>query len=333
MRGRRVGPDRDDRHVPAGLAVEAAVNGGAAVSGTANGEGDATLVFPASTTLDAAGKGEMDANIFLDTCAATHRVIVMDRARTPPAAADGCERREIPGVFWVRRLNTIVVDVSGTAPSLLLIRQDTPPPPPKPDAVADDEEVKKPRTPSPIGPVVFGGGGIGSITDIGVQTCGSVTPCTAKNSGLNYTFGAEFWMKEWLGIDAAYLRPRKFTASGGDTFNFNTDMNTDIWTIAGLVAAPLGRVRVYAKAGVNYSQATSTTVETIALASQTITLKTRGWGYLYGGGTEVWFSKRLAAYGEFDVAKLNGTPQGGGEAKLDDKYTAVVGGVRLRVGR
>ncbi len=320
------------RHLPPGSAVEAVINTGPAISGTANQDGDVTLVFPASTPLGPGGKAEMDANVFLDTCKAVHRVVIFDRAKTPPPAADDCDRREITGVFWVRRVNTLVVDTATSTPSLLLIKgKYVPPPPPKPESASGEDETQKPRRKSPVGPMIFGGGGLGTYSAIAGETCGLVSPCSTNQTAINGTAGIQFWMKEWLGIEGSYLRPKQFNASGGDTFTFNTGVTADIYSVNGLVGAPLGLVRPYAKGGVNFTASSSTTVETIDVSSQTIAFKTRGWGYAYGGGVDVTIGKRIIGFAEVDFLKLNGGAVGGGPAQLDDKYTAIVIGARLQL--
>jgi len=107
------------RNAPAGSSVEILVNAASAGTGEVDSEGEAKVAFKLPE-----GKTEMDANVFVDACDAGKRrkVVISDRVRLPPPPAEGCERREIAGVYWVRPINTLVVDVGAVAPSLLLVR-------------------------------------------------------------------------------------------------------------------------------------------------------------------------------------------------------------------
>ena len=86
---------------------------------------------------------EQDSNIFVDVCEKSRRVLVVDRNKRPPALPAGCDRRDISGIFWVRPINTLVVDVSGTQPSMLLVRGAYKPP--KPQAEGEEESGPKCR--------------------------------------------------------------------------------------------------------------------------------------------------------------------------------------------
>jgi hypothetical protein len=138
------------RNAPAGSNVEVVLNAASAGTGVVDSEGEAKVPF----TLPA-DKTEMDANVFVDVCNAAklRKVIINDRARLPPPPAEGCDRGEIPGIYWVRPVNTIVVDVGGPTPTLLLVRGSYTPP--KPSREVLDEE--HPSTPAPR-PLMFAGG-------------------------------------------------------------------------------------------------------------------------------------------------------------------------------
>src|SRR5690242_3560988 len=96
------------RHLPAGTAVEVTLNGAAGGNGTADASGDVTVPF---TIPEKDGKSDFDANIFVDVCDKLRRVVIVEVTRPASPVAEGCERREISGLFWVRRSNTIVVDM------------------------------------------------------------------------------------------------------------------------------------------------------------------------------------------------------------------------------
>ena len=90
------------RKAPPGTRVEVAVNASANVDQA----GDAKLPIDLPA---AAGKPEIDANVFVDFCDTTRRVVIVERERLPPPADPSCTRRQISGVFWVRRVNTLVM--------------------------------------------------------------------------------------------------------------------------------------------------------------------------------------------------------------------------------
>ena len=122
----------------------------------------------------------------------TRRVVIVERDRLPPAPEAGCTRRQISGVFWVRPVNTIVIDAGGANPTLLLIKGSYSLDPDKPD---------RPRTASLGGLVVFGGGGFGAFRDVRALACGNVTPCGGHDSGLGYTAGATYWFGRFVGAE------------------------------------------------------------------------------------------------------------------------------------
>ena len=307
------------RQVPPGETIELVLNATKVATATADASGEATLPLDLQKNI---GKTEIDANIFLDVCDKLYRVIVVERTKLPDPQQPGCARRDIPGLYWVRQVNTLVVDVGGPTPKLLLIKG--------PYTV----EVPHTWTQAPAGLVVFGGGGFLTFRDAAAIFCGSVTSCSGKDRQLAYTGGATFWITPFLGAEASYLRPRKVTAQGsGDTFRFDSSLDTQIVTVAGKVGVPIGPVRLYGQAGMNYHQATSLTTETIDTVAQTLQLKTKGWGWLFGGGGEVWLAGSFALYGELGFAAIKGPNEAGGEGRIDDRVHYIVGGARVRIGR
>jgi hypothetical protein len=301
------------------------VNTASAGKGVVDAEGESKVPFtlPQGTT-------EMDSNVFVDTCDTLRKVLIVDRNRVAPPPAVGCDRKDIPGIFWVRPVNTIVVDVGTANPSLLLVRGAYTPPKP----TAEGEE-SAPAKPLPKGLMMFAGGAYTSIRDAAVFACGTAQPCTPHSIGLTYTFGASFWLSRFVGVEGTYIRPHKVTAEGGDGFTFKTDFESDVWTIAGKLGAQAGPVRIYGKGGLDYHQATTKTVERLDLASQTFEYKTTGWSWLFGGGVEIWMGEkqRAAIYADGSVIRLKGKADSGGEAEIDDRLKAIAVGVKLRLGR
>jgi len=124
-----------------------------------------------------------------------------------------------------------------------------------------------------------------------------------------------------------------------------TALETNVVTLAGKIGAPVGPARIYGLAGATYHWATSTTTETIA--DQTVTVgdvtrtipggtqvfvvNTEGWGWLFGGGAEIWATPRFAIYGEFTRVYLKGGDADGGEGSLDERASMILAGARFRI--
>src|SRR2546430_4962910 len=117
------------RNAGPGTPVEVVVNGTKAGAGTADAGGDATVAFSLQAQT---GKDEMDANVYVETCDKTRRVLIVDAGRAPGPAGSGCERAQISGLYWVRAGKTPVVGGGGVAPHLPLIQGPHHPPPPAP---------------------------------------------------------------------------------------------------------------------------------------------------------------------------------------------------------
>jgi hypothetical protein len=317
------------RHLPVGTPVEIVLNTETVGTGTVADDGDVTIPF---TLPENNGKAEMDANVHVDVCEKVRRVIIMDQTRTPPEPAAGCERKEISGLFWVRRVNTIVIDLAPANPTLLLINGNyTPPRPMTPEEEAAGGE-SAPHAPLPKGLVMFAGGGQFSSRDFTTTFCGNVA-CSGGGTALGLHFGATYWITRNFGVEGSYFNPQTLKVNGGTNFAFETGMSVNMWSIVGKAGVQAGAVRIYGQGGTNYHQATITTTESIttAAASQKIEFQTRGWNWTYGGGAEVWI-KKVAIYGEFDVAWLKGTARAGGEAQIDDRARLFLTGIRLHVG-
>jgi hypothetical protein len=316
------------RNAPAGATAEVVVNGATAGTGTVGEEGNGSVSFSLGQD-----KTEMDANVFVDICDKVRRVILVDRGRLPSPAAEGCDRRDISGVFWVRPINTLVIDFGGVNPTLLLIKGSYTPP--KPHEESEEGSSSGPHRQAPTGFVLFGGGGLTTFRDATTIACGNVSNCSGS-SGIGYSFGAAYWFTRFLGAEVTYLNPKTLKIQGGDTasnFSFTSKLNANLTTIAGVLAAPAGPMRFYGKGGMNYHQATSDTSETIGTATQTFQLKTKGWSWLYGGGAEAWFTRKFGIYGEVGRARVKGDAEVGSTGRLDDRLNYLLFGARLRIGR
>jgi opacity protein-like surface antigen len=309
------------RNAPAGTNVEVVVDAAVAGTAVAGAGGAASVPFKLP-----AGKTEMDANVFVDVCAKLDRVLVVERSRQGPPPAVGCERREIGGLFLVRPVNTLVIDVGGPTPALLLIKGRYTPPRPH-------VENAGPARLLPTGLVLFGGVGSSKFSDAFSLACGNASACSDKSPAVSFSGGATYWFTRYLGAEATYLRPSKAKAAGGDGFNFRSELDPDVWTILGKAGAGSGRIRAFGHGGLDYHQATTTSTETIDAGTQTFAYRTKGWGFTFGGGLEVWVASKFAIYGEFDVMKIKGNAEGSGEEQIDDRLRVFSVGLRLRLRR
>jgi len=309
------------RNGPPSTSVEVLLNGAPVGTGTTNDAGEVTIPVSAGNTITDKG---IDANIYVDICEKVRRIQIVDRSKVVPAPADTCDRREISGLFWVRTFNTIAFDLGGPAPSLLLVRGTYVYKPPR------DEDAPRVWRPLPTGLLVYGGAGLAKLTDAYSLACGNAPNCSGTDSALGgYTFGATFWVKRWIGVEGAYVKPRQTKATGGDTFSFTTTQDTDIFTITGKGGVPVGPVRIVGEAGMAYHQGTQATTQTIDVQRQLLGFKTHGWAYVWGGGVEVWAWKKVAIYGDLGVIRVKGQANTGGEAQLDDTVRYVFIGAKF----
>ena len=324
------------RNAPAGSNVEFALNTTTVATATADSTGYATLVGKPQGTPP---KPEIDALLYVDTCASLRRVIVVERGQLAAPQDAGCERTPISGLFLVRPVSTIVVDVAGPNPTVLLRQGRFDP---------RTANVTRNWTPSPSGLVVFGGGGLARFGDVEARACGDVTECSGGGFRGTYTAGATIWFKPFLGVEGSYLKAAKSTVTGSQSnFRFDTVLDAHLVTVAGKAGVPIGPVRIYGQGGANYHWATWGTtqvvdpttvtvdgvVRTIPGGTQTFGLRTSGWGWLVAGGLEVWLWPSVALYGEGGRAVVKGNAEDDADGRLDDSLIHFVLGARVRIGR
>jgi len=329
------------RNAPPGATIELVRNAATIGSAAAGADGGATLAVALPP-----GVSETDVHVYVDVCDKLRRVFLVERGLQPPPQGRACDRKEIYGWFVVRRqITTLVLDLGGPNPSLWL-RQGPVPSEwlsqgPAPLAAAAHRR-------APTGLVLFGSGSLVKFSDALTVACGTVSQCAGKDFRATYTAGVAYWITRFLAAEASYMKPAKVTADGsGDTFRFNSFLDARILTITGKVGVPIGPVRLYGQAGANYHQATSSTTQTIddvtvtvddvdqtiKGGTQTLELKTAGWGWLFGGGFEAWVAPSFAIYVEGGHARLRGAAVGGGEGGIDDRVTFVLVGARVHIGR
>jgi hypothetical protein len=325
------------RNGVAGSAVEVILNNTPPITGTIDSAGEARIPVEIKSIV---GKDEMDAYLYVDACPKLTRILILGVGHLPPSEGT-CRRSSITGLFWVRTVNTVVVNLAGQPPSLLLIVGKYTPPPP------GTEDAPRSWTPAPTGIVAFGGGLYGRFSEFSTLQCGDVAACEPNDDGFGFHGGGAFWVTPFLAAEAAYVELPSATATGaGTNFQFDSDLDANLVTVAGLVGAQGGPMRFYGKVGAVFHRATTTITQTndpvtvtiddvpvtIPGGTQTFETTTEGWGWLFGGGAEAWFNRRVGLYGELDFARLQGNPTRGGEGELDDRVMMVFFGLRVHIG-
>jgi hypothetical protein len=328
------------RRAPIGSTVELFVNGTKAGSAQADAAGDATIPFKLPT--GAAGKNEegkneqIDARVYVDTCGESRRVLVVARDVAPIPPEAGCVRQEVTGIFNVRRITSLVVNV-GDPIATVLLRQGS-----------YSLNPRGPRRQAPTGLVIFGGGAFTTYANALEFGCAGVPTCTGDERGLGYTVGADYWITRYLAVEGSYIRPAHLTVAGsGEAFHFDSFFEPHLFTGAGKVGIPVGPVRFYGRGGFNYHRGESGTTQVIDAVSvtvdgvttttpgstQTVEAKTDGWGWLVGGGAEIWVTPAFAFYGEYGGAGVKGSAEVRDQGQIDNRVMILAAGVRIKLGR
>ena len=300
-----------------GEAVEVLVNGGPPTAGTIGPDGMATVTI--TLPANPAGRAEMDARLTVDACGSMRRVHIVERTQLAPAASEGCTRSEVSGVYWIRQRSTIVIDIAGAIPSVLLRQGEWNPNAPVARTV-------------PRGLVAFGGGGISGMSEAAAIACGNVGDCGDDGYVGAYNLGATFWFTRWLGVEGSYLRPSRSVVEGtGFGYTFSSAFDADIVNAVLKIGVPVGPVRIFGQGGGTYHDGNTKMTQTIGEATQVVDTRTDGWSYTYGGGLEAWINDRFALYGEAGQTKIKGQERLAGEIEIDDKLTHFLFGVRFRI--
>ena len=306
------------RHAPAGQTIELFLNATKVATATVPAQGDTTL--PLNLRVNHAGKTEIEANIFVDVCDSIRRVIVVERGEPAAAQEPGCDRRDITGLYEVRRVNTLVMDLGGANPTMMLIKGKYSP------------EASMHWSESPKGIVLFGGIGRSDLRDAVAISCGDASDCNGNKAGTAYGGGVTIWVTPFLGAEGGYYKLPSATARGtGSNFSFNSSLDPQVVTVAGRIGIPIHAVRISGQIGANFHDAILKTQETINGASQNFEIETRGWGWMWGAGMEIWAASRFAIYADVGFASMKGTPTGGGEAQFTDRLRFVAIGARVAV--
>jgi hypothetical protein len=327
---------------PPGAALELALNTTTVQTAKADDKGVAPMPLPLP-----AGKTEIDVRVFVDVCEQARKVTLVESGWQPAPMGAGCIRHELFGVFELHESTSLVVDAAEQSQAVW-IRQGKPPASWLDPNVEPEHESGGFEWPTATGLVIFGGAGVSTLGNFGGIACGTQVECSEASVRLTFRAGAEFWLGKYLAASGSYLKPLKAEAVGtGTGFTYTTAQITDIVTFTGKVGLPFGRVRLWVEAGGIYSRATMVTDQlvdsiTITVDDTTTTfpggahrtlLQTAGFGWIAGGGGEVWLTKKFAIYGEFTRASVKGSPRAGGEGQIDDALTSVIAGVKLHLGR
>jgi hypothetical protein len=319
-----------------GASVQATFNAGAPVTATAEPDGIARVPL----TL-VSGDDETVVRVYFDRCDTRIRVALTGRDIEPPNPDTACTRRDLSGVFVLRRATTLVIDASETVPTILISQG-----PPPPEWLLEGDLSLLVIRNAPVGIMAYGSLGITRMTDTVQTFCGSNTTCAGSNIRPSFSGGVTWWIARFMAAEAGYAAPMDVHAEGtGDAFVFDSRLEAEYFTVAGKVGLPVRQFRPYFTAGGNWHRSTSTTeqitddiVRTIDGAqvtfpggTHTVAFRTEGWGWLFGGGLEAWVTDRTAIFVDFRTSKLKGPNVDGGEGGIDKQITSYEFGVRFNL--
>jgi hypothetical protein len=249
-------------------------------------------------------------------------------------------------MFIMRSTTTFVIDIT---PNVAVHVAQGPPPPEwlvrGPGAVRKGTMMHGTPGKGLVLSAAAGGSSFGSISD---QACGDVPECLNTHAGVAFALDAEYWITRYMAAQVGYFQPADVTVNGNPTgYTFDTRVQTRLFTIVGKGGINVGSARFYGLGGANRHEATFLTSETIADktivvngvnqvvpgGTQTFGQKTSGWGWLAGGGFEGWINDWIAIYGELDFVQVEGKPETGLGAGIDEQMRMAFFGIRFRIGR
>jgi hypothetical protein len=329
---------------PPGVSIQLVLDTTTVATATADEKGIATLGVDLKKQRD---KTETDVRIFVDLCGQARRVTLVESGYQPDQAAPGCTRHEIFGVFYLRPITTLVVNVSAEAQGVWIAQGPAPLRWLGNEVAGGSAEQTGSALYVPNGFHIFGGGGFGKYSTAVDVSCGVNTTCTGRGTRLAGQVGFDYWITSNLAIAGYYLRSANpATAGSGPGYAFTSSLASNVAVVTGKVGVPFGKMRLYAQGGVTHTWATLTTTETVADrvvdvngtiittpgGTQTFTQPTRGLGWTLSGGSEFWWRRSMAFYVEFGRAGLRGASVRGGDAALDDAMLYTMAGFRFRLG-
>lgn len=306
------------RGVPPGSTVEV-VQGAAVAAGTPDQEGDATV------TGSLVDPSDHRVNIFVDVCGTVRRVHLVERDGVAAAPADGCTRSAVPGLFVIRPVSTVVINLAGANPTVLL-RQGS----------FDYRRVQRSGVEPAEGLIVFGTAGFTKLHNARAVSCGDIAECPGEDSGFAFGGGLAFWFTQYAGVEASYLKPKQTLFEGAvNNSLFQSTQEPHVLMFVAKLGVPAGPVRIYGQGGATYHRATLVNrQDSIDDIEDRFELRTAGWGWTFGGGLEAWVSPSFAFFAEGGRAALKGGGvESGGEGELDERMTFVSAGLRIRLSR
>lgn len=286
---------------------------------------------------------QLSVRLAVDLCKDLVRVQMIDAGVMAPPES-GCTRRDVTGLYVMKHVTSFVIDVAQPSPSVWVAQGPAPKPWLDPNAPVG---AKAPGYGVlPKGLVLGGGFGLARFANAESDACGNVTDCKRTTGQWGFNVAATFWLTPWLGAEFGMLNPLDQTISGSGTgYSFSTTLETRTINIVGKVGATAGPARLYGFAGTDYHWIISNTSETIddktvTVGDTTVTLpggtqnfgfSAPGWGWLFGGGAEIWVKRRIAIFGELGWMPLKEKTEFGGEAQINDRVIYLVGGLRVHV--
>ena len=307
------------RGVPAGSTADV-IQGASRASGTPDAGGDAVIK---GNLTDAA---DTRVTIFVDVCEKARRVVLVERDGVPPPADEGCTRSEVPGMFVLRPVSTLVVNLRGATPAVLLRQGE----------FDFRKEYGTGGVEPPAGLVVFASGAYAKLHNARTFSCGDTAECPGTDSGFGYGGGIAYWFTPYAGIEASYLKPRRTLFEGAvNNGLFQSVSDPHVLMFVAKVGVPAGPVRIYGQGGATFHRATLTnSQDSVDGINDRFELRTNGWGWTFGGGIEAWVAPRAAFYAEGGRAALKGTGiESAGEGRYDERMTYVVAGLRVSLTR
>ncbi len=68
-------------------------------------------------------------------------------------------------------------------------------------------------------------------------------------------------------------------------------------------------------------------------ATQHFAQRTHGWAPVFGGGLEVWASKKVAIFSEMSISRIKGKAEDKGDGEVDDRLRYFGIGLKIRLSR
>jgi len=328
------------RNAPASAPIEITLNATVAGKAAADAAGDARIP---TNLLPGREETEIVVHLAVDSCGEIRRIVLAERTMVVPAPGVGCDRKDVAGAFVLRRVTTLVIDVSKADPAVLISQG-----PPPASWLRSDARMGRLVDATAPGLTVSGGVSFLGFRDVVGVNCGDVAPCKATDYRPNFSLGANYWIRRGLAAEVSYMRSGETTSDGAEAdFRFGSGFKTEVFTIGSYFGVPVGRLRGYGRLSFAYYEGTNTVTQTIdeskltidgiettiPATTDTLVHRTGGWGVLFGGGFEFWWKPPFAIYAEAGMVKLKGTDLDGGQAEMDDRMTFVLAGGRVYLGR